>query len=123
MTAKSKGIDCKVGRVVSKPGKLPAALIILGGLLLISNTISLPIPVNRETRLESEPKGLMNCNICDQLAAEMGELLLRQKKVGDGNEGEAASGASREEVERIETQVRAAKQRLIDHMRLIHGSS
>jgi hypothetical protein len=61
----------------------------------------------------------MNCNICDQLAAEMGELLLKQKKA-TGIPGESVSA---EEAERIETALRAARQKLIDHLRLIHGSA
>ncbi len=62
----------------------------------------------------------MNCNICDQLAAEMGELLLRQKKAGGVLEQETASP---EETEKIATALRTARQKLIDHLRLIHGSA
>jgi|HubBroStandDraft_6_1064221.scaffolds.fasta_scaffold1129614_2 hypothetical protein len=62
----------------------------------------------------------MNCNICDQLAAEMGELLLKQKKVTGAVEQETASP---EESEKIATALRTARQKLIDHLRLIHGSA
>lgn len=62
----------------------------------------------------------MNCNICDQLAAEMGELLLKQKKAADGAADETMPET---ESERIGTDLRAARQKLIDHLRLIHGSA
>lgn len=62
----------------------------------------------------------MNCHICDQLAAEMGELLLKQKKVTGGLEQETASP---EEAEKIASALRTARQKLIDHLRLIHGSA
>ena len=62
----------------------------------------------------------MNCNICDQLAAEMGELLLKQKKVTGPVEQETAPP---EEAEKIAAALRTARQKLIDHLRLIHGSA
>ena len=62
----------------------------------------------------------MNCNICDQLAAEMGELLLKQKKADGVLERETSSP---EETEKIATALRMARQKLIDHLRLIHGSA
>jgi len=62
----------------------------------------------------------MNCNVCDQLAAEMGELLLKQKQVSETMDREALP---REEVHRIDTELQAARQKLIDHLRLIHGSA
>ncbi len=65
----------------------------------------------------------MNCNVCDQLAAEMGELLLKQKKFSDAADGEAAPPFPADEVERVATELKAARQRLIDHLRLIHGSA
>ena len=61
----------------------------------------------------------MNCNVCDQLAAEMGELLLKQKTATGAVEGETVPA---EQSEKIETALRAARQKLIDHLRLIHGS-
>lgn len=65
----------------------------------------------------------MNCNVCDQLAAEMGELLLKQKKLSASADGEAVHPPPAEEMERTETELKAARQRLIDHLRLIHGSA
>ncbi|HKS74349.1 MAG TPA: hypothetical protein VJQ82_14195 [Terriglobales bacterium] len=65
----------------------------------------------------------MNCNVCDQLAAEMGELLLKEKRLTGGEEGGVVSPASAEEVERVATDLKAARQKLIDHLRLIHGSA
>jgi hypothetical protein len=65
----------------------------------------------------------MNCNVCDQLAAEMGELLLKQKKLAGGEKGGIAAPASAAEIERIATELKAARQKLIDHLRLIHGSA
>lgn len=62
----------------------------------------------------------MNCNVCDQLAADMGELLLKQKKAADGVVEETVPES---ESERIATELRAARQKLIDHLRLIHGSA
>lgn len=62
----------------------------------------------------------MNCNVCDQLAAEMGELLLKQKKAAETVAGESPSDDERA---KIDEQLRVARQRLIDHMRLIHGSA
>jgi hypothetical protein len=62
----------------------------------------------------------MNCHICDQLAAEMGELLLKQKTAADALEEGTGSA---DEVDRIDTDLRAARQKLIDHLRLIHGSA
>lgn len=62
----------------------------------------------------------MNCNICDQLAAEMGELLLKQKKSDGVLERETSTP---EETEKIATALRTARQKLIDHLRLIHGSA
>ncbi len=62
----------------------------------------------------------MNCNICDQLAAEMGELLLKQKKVAGALAPETLSP---EEAETVAASLRTARQKLIDHLRLIHGSA
>ena len=62
----------------------------------------------------------MNCNICDQLAAEMGELLLKQKKATGALAPETVSA---EDAETVAASLRTARQKLIDHLRLIHGSS
>ena len=62
----------------------------------------------------------MNCNICDQLAAEMGELLLKQKKVTGALASETVSP---EDAEAVAASLRTARQKLIDHLRLIHGSA
>jgi hypothetical protein len=62
----------------------------------------------------------MNCHICDQLAAEMGELLLKQKKLAEAVPGDHVSVEDRE---KIDDQLRTARQKLIDHLRLIHGSA
>ena len=59
----------------------------------------------------------MNCNVCDQLAAEMGELLLKQKQLSEAGEPVAAGG----ELEKVTSELQAARQKLIDHLRLIHG--
>jgi hypothetical protein len=61
-----------------------------------------------------------NCNICDQLAAELGEALIRQDKLADVRQGRGEGTPSPEDDEQIESRLRAAKQHLIDHRRLIH---
>ena len=61
----------------------------------------------------------MNCNVCDQLAADMGELLLKQKRISDAAHAEEAPG---EELRTVTAALQAARQKLIDHLRLIHGS-
>ena len=63
----------------------------------------------------------MNCNVCDQLAAEMGELLLKQKKLTGAEDGSLVAPASADEVEHVSGALQAARQKLIDHLRLIHG--
>jgi hypothetical protein len=50
----------------------------------------------------------------------MGELLLKQKKAADGVVEETVPES---ESQRIATELRAARQKLIDHLRLIHGSA
>jgi hypothetical protein len=62
----------------------------------------------------------MNCNVCDQLAAEMGELLLKQKQAIEAVEGESHSP---EKNQKLYADLKAARQKLIDHMRLIHASA
>jgi len=55
----------------------------------------------------------MICNICDRLAAEIGELLMQQEKqssVGERNE-------------ELEARLQESRQKLIDHRRLIHRQS
>ncbi|HKD01325.1 MAG TPA: hypothetical protein VKB77_02815 [Terriglobales bacterium] len=61
----------------------------------------------------------MNCNVCDQLAAEMGELLLKQKQLSDAREPVAARG----DLEKVTSELQTARQKLIDHLRLIHGGA
>ena len=66
---------------------------------------------------QEKAKGSSSCNICDQLAAELGEALIRQQKCVESGEGDAAAAA---EAEQIELQLRKTKQHLIDHRRMIH---
>lgn len=61
-----------------------------------------------------------NCNVCDQLAAELGEALIRQERQGDARQGRPQSSSQSAGDEQIELQLRTAKQHLIDHRRLIH---
>lgn len=61
-----------------------------------------------------------NCNVCDQLAAELGEALIRQEKRADVRLGKLENSSASAEDEQIELQLRTAKQHLIDHRRLIH---
>lgn len=61
----------------------------------------------------------MNCNVCDQLAADMGELLLKQKRINDAAHAEEAPD---DDLKTVTAALQAARQKLIDHLRLIHGS-
>ncbi|MBZ5600188.1 MAG: hypothetical protein LAN83_17920 [Acidobacteriia bacterium] len=61
-----------------------------------------------------------NCNVCDQLAAELGEALIRQEKRADLGQGKLENSSVPAEDERIELELKTAKQHLIDHRRLIH---
>jgi hypothetical protein len=61
-----------------------------------------------------------NCNVCDQLATELGEALIRQEKCADVRQGGPESPSQLAEDEQIELQLKTAKQHLIDHRRLIH---
>jgi len=47
----------------------------------------------------------------------MGELLLKQKQLSDAREPVAARG----DLEKVTSELQAARQKLIDHLRLIHG--
>ena len=61
-----------------------------------------------------------NCNVCDQLAAELGEALIRQEKRADVRLGKLENSSASAEDEQSELQLQTAKQHLIDHRRLIH---
>jgi hypothetical protein len=56
----------------------------------------------------------MICNVCDRLAAEIGELLIQLER-------QAAVGG--EKNEQLEAELKACRQKLIDHRRLIHRNS
>jgi hypothetical protein len=73
--------------------------------------------VSKQARIE-ERSG--NCNVCDQLAAELGEALIRQERHDDVRQDRPESPAPSAGDEQIELQLRTAKQHLIDHRRLIH---
>ena len=53
----------------------------------------------------------MICNICDRLAAEIGELLMKLEK---------QSSVGGEKNAELEARLRESRQKLIDHRRLIH---
>jgi hypothetical protein len=53
----------------------------------------------------------MICNVCDRLAAEIGELLMQQER-------QASVGG--EKNEELEAKLQESRQKLIDHRRLIH---
>jgi hypothetical protein len=61
-----------------------------------------------------------SCNVCDQLAAELGEALIRQEKLAELRSDRMELPPSSEDDEQIELQLKDAKQHLIDHRRLIH---
>ena len=92
----------------------------VGNLLLLGKASNLRS--SRQVRGRNGQTEPMNCNVCDQLAAEMGELLLKQKILSDAAQREGSPSTPGEDLESVTTQLRAARQRLIDHLRLIHGS-
>ena len=53
----------------------------------------------------------MICNVCDRLAAEIGELLMQLEK---------GSKLESKENEELEAKLQECRQKLIDHRRLIH---
>jgi hypothetical protein len=53
----------------------------------------------------------MICNVCDRLAAEIGELLMQLDK---------QSAVGGEKNEQLEAKLQESRQKLIDHRRLIH---
>lgn len=71
-------------------------------------------------RPEQPEKSSTNCNVCDQLAAELGKALIRQEKRAEVRRVRPEDTPHSPEDEQIESQLRAAKQHLIDHRRLIH---
>ncbi|MBZ5703868.1 MAG: hypothetical protein LAN63_00775 [Acidobacteriia bacterium] len=73
--------------------------------------------MSKQARIE-ERSG--NCNVCDQLAADLGEALIRQEKRADVRQDRPEGPSPAAEDEQIELQLRTAKQHLIDHRRLIH---
>jgi hypothetical protein len=79
-----------------------------------------PDPEGNVSEQEKAGEPSTNCNVCDQLAAELGEALIRQDKLFDVRQGRAERAPSSEDDEQIESQLRTAKQHLIDHRRLIH---
>ncbi len=69
---------------------------------------------------QQNAKRSTNCNICDQLAAELGEMLIRWEKHPEVRQPKPGGSSDAADVEQIATELRAAKQHFIDHRRLIH---